>query len=395
MGYGARGAGRRHSSQRDAALRGRAARRPLRSECTVATALCRHFGPCGGCDWQNLAYAEQLWRKRARLEDLLRASMGARARTVRPVVGMRVDETGWPWRFRHKGAFVFGESDDGRVPTIGHLRRPVARSGRHHGMSGARGPCQPARVRAARPSRTGARPGGRSEPARACCVISSFAPRATPEKSAPCSSSRATTSHCASQSKHFSATEEAPDGFYLNIHDRPGPYMVGRETMQAVGPQPRQGNRQRLLVPAVADRVLSDERRCGRRHRPPRARGGCRTRNRSGFSISIPAADYSPCHSRRAAIVVTAVEENRQAIEDADANLRLNRVPAGHVRLHAARVEDALPRLARESFDCVILDPPRQGCPAGGDPPRLRPDQARAASSTSRATPRRSPQRCR
>jgi tRNA/tmRNA/rRNA uracil-C5-methylase (TrmA/RlmC/RlmD family) len=41
----------------------------------------------------------------------------------------------------------------------------------------------------------------------------------------------------------------------------------------------------------------------------------------------------------------------------------LNRVDPRQVRLHAARVEIALQRPARAAFDCVILDPPRQGCP--------------------------------
>ena len=35
--------------------------------------------------------------------------------------------------------------------------------------------------------------------------------------------------------KSFLATEEAPDGFYLNIHDRPGPHLIGRETMRLSG----------------------------------------------------------------------------------------------------------------------------------------------------------------
>jgi 23S rRNA (uracil1939-C5)-methyltransferase len=59
---------------------------------------------------------------------------------------------------------------------------------------------------------------------------------------------------------------------------------------------------------------------------------------------------------------LTAVEENGLAIDDAEANLRLNRVNPRQVRLHAARVESALQRLRDEVFDCVILDPPRQGC---------------------------------
>ena len=35
--------------------------------------------------------------------------------------------------------------------------------------------------------------------------------------------------------RKFLATEDAPDGFYLNIHDKAGPYMVGRETMRLAG----------------------------------------------------------------------------------------------------------------------------------------------------------------
>ena len=66
----------------------------------------------------------------------------------------------------------------------------------------------------------------------------------------------------------------------------------------------------------------------------------------------------------RAGAAVTAVEENRQAIADAEANVRLNRIPPGQVRFMAVRVEDALARVAREPWDAVVLDPPRQGCPA-------------------------------
>ncbi len=60
---------------------------------------------------------------------------------------------------------------------------------------------------------------------------------------------------------------------------------------------------------------------------------------------------------------VTAVEENRQAVKDAEANIRLNRIASGQVRLVCARVEDMLPRLSADRWDAVVLDPPRQGCP--------------------------------
>ena len=36
---------------------------------------------------------------------------------------------------------------------------------------------------------------------------------------------------------------------------------------------------------------------------------------------------------------------------------------AGQIRFIAARVEDALARVARDPWDAVVLDPPRQGCP--------------------------------
>ena len=57
------------------------------------------------------------------------------------------------------------------------------------------------------------------------------------------------------------------------------------------------------------------------------------------------------------------MEENRQAVRDAEANLRLNKVPPSRVRLVAERAEDAMHRLQQEMFEVVVLDPPRQGCP--------------------------------
>jgi 23S rRNA (uracil1939-C5)-methyltransferase len=64
-----------------------------------------------------------------------------------------------------------------------------------------------------------------------------------------------------------------------------------------------------------------------------------------------------------AGVRVAGIDENRQAIRDAEANLRLNRIPNGRARFIAARVEQGLARVGRESWDAVILDPPRQGCP--------------------------------
>jgi 23S rRNA (uracil1939-C5)-methyltransferase len=65
----------------------------------------------------------------------------------------------------------------------------------------------------------------------------------------------------------------------------------------------------------------------------------------------------------KAGATVMAIEENRQAIADAESNVRLNRLPPGQIRFIATRVEDALARAGRDPWDAVVLDPPRQGCP--------------------------------
>ena len=33
---------------------------------------CPHYGTCGGCDFQHLSYAEELWAKRRRVQDALK-----------------------------------------------------------------------------------------------------------------------------------------------------------------------------------------------------------------------------------------------------------------------------------------------------------------------------------
>jgi len=160
--------------------------------------------------------------------------------------------------------------------------------------------------------------------------------------------------------KSFLASAEKPDGFFVNIHSKPGPYMIGDETLKIEGRshvkevvagvsylvsptaffQTNVGAAE-ALVKIVLNELGSPERvldlYCG-----------------SGlFSLQIV----------KAGAMVTAVEENRQAIADAEANVRLNRIPQGRIRFMAVRVEEALARVARDSWDAVVLDPPRQGCP--------------------------------
>ncbi len=57
---------------------------------------------------------------------------------------------------------------------------------------------------------------------------------------------------------------------------------------------------------------------------------------------------------------VTAVEENREAVADGEASLRLNRISPERCRFVAKPVEAALRGMT--SADVVVLDPPREGC---------------------------------
>ena len=159
----------------------------------------------------------------------------------------------------------------------------------------------------------------------------------------------------------FLETEHAPDGFYLNIHDRPGPYMVGPQTMRLGG---RSHVRETVagisfLVSPTAffqTNVEAAERLVGLvlDATPAQANPVLDLYAGSGL-FSLPLAHRGH--------MVTAVEENAVAVRDAEVNMRLNRLPPQRVRLLATSVETALTRLRREAFDQVVLDPPRSGCP--------------------------------
>jgi 23S rRNA (uracil1939-C5)-methyltransferase len=326
----------------------------------VAIAVCRHFGPCGGCDWQNLVYAEQLSRKRTRLEDLLHDSLGSRAPSVLPVIAMRVDETGWPWRFRHKAAFVFGVGADGRTPVLGHFAAksadvvavsecPVHADRANRLAFALHEHLARALVPAAGPSLRGVLRHLIVRTTRDAREVGAMLVVTRNEKS------------LRKPVKAFLDTADAPDGFYLNINDRPGPYMIGRESMRLAGRshvKETVNGFSYLLSPTTFFQTNVDAadvivRLVLEAIPETAAQKVLDLYSGSGlFTVPLTARGH----------FVTAVEESRQAIQDAEANLRLNRVGEANVRLHASRVEDVLQRL-HDGFDVVILDPPRQGCP--------------------------------
>ena len=156
--------------------------------------------------------------------------------------------------------------------------------------------------------------------------------------------------------KKFLASAEKPDGFFVNIHDQPGPFMVGEETIKIEGRSHVKevvGGVSYLVSPtaffqtnvgvAAAIVTLVIE-----------LVGAAKTVLDLYCGTGLFALQLA-----KAGAKVTAIEENRQAIKDAEANVRLNRIPDAQVRFVAGRVEDSI----TGQFDAVVLDPPRQGCP--------------------------------
>jgi 23S rRNA (uracil1939-C5)-methyltransferase len=152
---------------------------------------------------------------------------------------------------------------------------------------------------------------------------------------------------------------DAPDGFYVNIHDKPGSFMVGAETIRIAGHahvREDVGGITFQISPTAFFQTNVRAARALQQHVVESVQGAARVLDLycgSGlFSLRLASSG----------VTVTGVEENRQAAKDAGSNAALNRIPRSRVRFLASRVEDALRSLAREKWDAVLLDPPRQGC---------------------------------
>ncbi len=315
---------------------------------------CKHFGVCGGCSLPGVEYAEQLLQKQARLARLL-------GMPVPPLVPSPRED-----RFRTKVAFVFGPEGQGRGLVMGHYARGSKQIVRIdecpvHGDRGNRiAFALRDRLMRARIYGVGAQRNG---------LVRHIIVRTTEDDRQAVAMLVVTKNDKALRTpiRGLLASADRPDGFFINIHDRPGPYMVGSETIRIDGHshirqdgiagtsflvspttffQTNVGAAReivRLVIDGAGGAGGADE--------------GLRVLDLySGSGLfALPLV--------KAGARVTAVEENRQAMKDAEANIRLNRIPGGLLRLIASSVEDALPRVARDQWDAVVLDPPRQGCP--------------------------------
>lgn len=84
------------TEQRDSFARGEV-RRLLKPGPGRTDAPCPYFGACGGCTLQHLTYDHQLTAKRGLVQETLERIGGLRGISVKPVLGMKD-----PWRYRNK-----------------------------------------------------------------------------------------------------------------------------------------------------------------------------------------------------------------------------------------------------------------------------------------------------
>ena len=167
--------------------------------------ICPHFGTCGGCQTQDVPYAEQLLTKQRELQRLLRGIAGAR----RPHLCCRcvrqpADADGTPWHFRHKAAFVFGPRPapglrlrDGSLSRQARTVVPIETCPVHSTRANVL-------AFALRDLLARAGLGAAGSGPATCCVTSSSGRRATIGKRSSCWSSRATTRRCARRSARSS-----------------------------------------------------------------------------------------------------------------------------------------------------------------------------------------------
>jgi 23S rRNA (uracil1939-C5)-methyltransferase len=86
------------------------------------TPRCRHFGSCGGCEFQHLEYPRQIHWKHSLLKEIL-----AREAGVAALPEIRATPTDDPWGFRTKMEFTFGGGGPSKITLGLHQRASFRR----------------------------------------------------------------------------------------------------------------------------------------------------------------------------------------------------------------------------------------------------------------------------
>lgn len=328
-------------------------------------APCPHFGPCGGCTWQHIAYPHQLILKR----DLVTRLVGATLRRPPDVRDtMPATPLDDPWGYRHKVHFVFGNASRRGPLIMGHYARgsrrvvPVRVCPVHDPRGNAfafrlRDECARAGVSAAGPA--SGRDGDADRAAGTLRHLTIRVGARSAEMMATLVVTRADDKRLRAATRRAMSAGNAPESLHLNLHPRHDAYVFGRETRRLTGSERMREDvgatsflisptaffqtnvhAAELLVRLVLEAV------------PPGARVLDLYAGAGLFAIPL---------ARRGNRVI-AIEESRAAVDDGTASLRLNRVQPDSCRFVARRVESAIKAVEPEDSGAAVLDPPREGC---------------------------------
>jgi 23S rRNA (uracil1939-C5)-methyltransferase len=330
----------------------------LRASPNRIAARCPHFGPhaeggraCGGCSWQHIAYPAQLAFKTDLVTRLVREKIPS-APVARPMLAATPHEA--PWHYRNKVHFVVERGRPGGGLVMGHYarfsRRVVAvRECPVHDERGnavafaLRDACRWADAREVK-----------SIAVRASCT------RAETMATLVVTSEKDKRVRAAA--RRVLGSGLAPTSLHVNVHPRGDAFIFGRETRHIAGPERLRedlGGASFLISPTsffqtnvraaelLVQQVLAAV-----------PTGAAVLDLYAGAGLfALPLALRGN--------TVLAIEENRTAVTDGEASMRLSRVPEGRCRFVARPVENALASgwpLSPHGFDAVVLDPPREGC---------------------------------
>jgi len=337
---------------------------------------CAHFGVCGGCAWQHIAYPEQLRLKTEMVDRLVKRAL-PKAPAALPMIAATPIED--PWHYRQKAHFVFGPPSPGGVGGPGSRRSRGGGSGRGgliigHYARGSR------RVMAVREcpvhdergntvafgffdaySKVSGRNGLPTLKSIAIRVSSS-----THETMATLVVTDNSDQRLRSATRQALSAPWAPSSFHVNVHPRGDAYIFGRETRRITGTERLRDEvsgatflmsptaffqtnvrAAEILVRLVLDAVPADV---------------------SVLDLYAGAGLFALPLAKRGQRV-TAVEANRAAVEDGEASRRVSRIPPEDCRFVAKPVSTFTPAFADglrrgRLVPAVILDPPREGCEA-------------------------------
>jgi len=350
----------------------------LRSSAHRVAPKCRHFGPCGGCAWQHIAYPEQLKLKTALVQRLVRDAVDAAPavlETLAPVppaadVPAPLDPNA-PWGYRQKVHFVFGPGETrgaqrAGMLLMGHYARgsrrvvPVQECPVHDERGNAVAFALKTSLDKARVQAAAAAAPSRNRPAPRPGVLRSLAVRVaarTNELQTTVVITDDSDKALRTATKRLLNSAAAPTSLHINLHPRPDAFIFGPDTRRIAGES-------RLREEVAGTAFLISPTAFFQTN--VRAAEMLVQLVMSAIPTGAPVLDlYAGAGLfalplARAGHRVTAVEENRTAVADGEASRRLNRIGDTECRFVAQPVEAVLRRLT--SADVVVLDPPRDGC---------------------------------